>query len=169
MNVRSEIVETAIAYINSPLGVVRLQCANDKMYSISFDDSGPAQSTLPCSHPLLQCAIEQLKAYFEGRLIQFDLPLFLGGTAFQQLVWHHLITLKYGTTVTYLQLAEAVCNDRYTRAVAAANGRNPLAIVIPCHRVVGAKNALVGYSGSLWRKRELLKLEARFSPVGLWK
>jgi methylated-DNA-[protein]-cysteine S-methyltransferase len=105
-------------------------------------------------------AREQLRAYFEGRLREFDLPLAPAGTPFQRRVWRALLEIPYGRTVTYGELAARLGQPGASRAVGLANGRNPIAVVIPCHRVIGAGGALTGYGGGLERKRWLLELEA---------
>jgi methylated-DNA-[protein]-cysteine S-methyltransferase len=105
-------------------------------------------------------AAGQLEAYFAGELTAFDLPLAPRGTAFQRDVWAALLEIPYGRTVTYSELAQAVGRPGAARAVGAANGRNPISIVVPCHRVVGAGGALTGYGGGVERKRMLLELEA---------
>jgi methylated-DNA-[protein]-cysteine S-methyltransferase len=106
-------------------------------------------------------AIAQLDAYFAGELTDFDLPLAPAGTAFQMRVWEALLQIPYGTTATYGEIAARIGQPTAMRAVGLANGRNPLAIVIPCHRVIGAGGGLTGYGGGLDRKRWLLDLEAR--------
>jgi methylated-DNA-[protein]-cysteine S-methyltransferase len=103
---------------------------------------------------------EQLRAYFAGELREFDLPLAPRGTRFQREVWAALREIPYGRTVSYGELAEAVGRPGAARAVGAANGRNPISIVIPCHRVIGAAGALTGYGGGIANKRRLLELEA---------
>jgi methylated-DNA-[protein]-cysteine S-methyltransferase len=103
---------------------------------------------------------EQLQAYFAGELREFDLPLAPHGTSFQREVWSALREIPYGSTISYAELAAAVGRPDAARAVGAANGRNPIAVVIPCHRVIGASGALTGYGGGLGRKRLLLDLEA---------
>lgn len=105
-------------------------------------------------------AIEQLDAYFAGQLQDFDLPLEPSGTAFQKQVWRALRQIPYGQTTSYKAIAEAVGAPRAVRAVGSANGRNPLPVVVPCHRVVGANGKLTGYSGGLGRKEWLLAHEA---------
>lgn len=104
-------------------------------------------------------AREQLVAYFNGSLTQFDLPLQIQGTDFQQRVWQALKTIPYGTTVSYGELAQQMGQPKASRAVGLANGRNPLAIVVPCHRVIGANGKLTGYGGGLERKQWLLNHE----------
>ncbi|MFB7605142.1 methylated-DNA--[protein]-cysteine S-methyltransferase [Streptomyces gardneri] len=105
-------------------------------------------------------AIHQLDAYFAGELTEFDLPLHLVGTPFQLRVWEELCRIPYGETRTYGELAEALGNPTASRAVGLANGKNPVSIVVPCHRVVGAGGSLTGYGGGLDRKQRLLALEA---------
>lgn len=103
----------------------------------------------------------QLSEYFLKQRTSFDLPLLLVGTAFQKAVWHALMGVDYGDTATYGELAIAVGNKNASRAVAAANGANALAIIVPCHRVIGSNNQLVGYGGGLPLKRRLIALEQR--------
>ncbi|ALO11934.1 Methylated-DNA--protein-cysteine methyltransferase [Streptomyces venezuelae] len=105
-------------------------------------------------------AIHQLDAYFAGELTEFDLPLHLVGTPFQLRVWEELCRIPYGETRTYGELAEALGNPTASRAVGLANGKNPVSIVVPCHRVVGAGGSLTGYGGGLDRKQRLLALES---------
>ena len=111
-------------------------------------------------HPLLQQAVQQLDAYFAGLLRNFELPLDTVGTEFQHRVWRGLLAIPFGRTSSYAELAHQIGNPKAVRAVGAANGRNPIAIVVPCHRVIGAAGALVGYAGGLERKRFLLALES---------
>lgn len=108
---------------------------------------------------------DQLLAYFEGRRYQFDLPLDLRGTPFQLQVWRALLTIPYGKTWSYGQLATAIHNPLSVRAVGAANGANPVPIVVPCHRVIGSDGTLTGYGGGLGLKRRLLELERALQPV----
>lgn len=106
-------------------------------------------------------AARQLRAYFEGRLRDFDLPLAPPGTEWQLTVWHALTTVPYGRTASYGELARDLHRPGSSRAVGSANGRNPISIVVPCHRVIGADGSLTGYSGGVWRKEHLLGLETR--------
>jgi methylated-DNA-[protein]-cysteine S-methyltransferase len=110
--------------------------------------------------PLMRETLLQLRSYFSGELHRFDLPLDLVGTEFQQRVWRALQTIPYGETRSYSQIAEQIGAPRAVRAVGAANGRNPIPIVVPCHRVIGASGDLVGFGGGLDWKRFLLGLEA---------
>jgi methylated-DNA-[protein]-cysteine S-methyltransferase len=103
----------------------------------------------------------QLGEYFEGRRTSFDIPLALNGTPFQRRVWEALLEIPYGETTSYGELARRLGSPRAMRAVGLANGRNPIAVIVPCHRVIGANGALTGYGGGLERKRLLLELESR--------
>ena len=109
--------------------------------------------------PLLKEAVAQLKEYFDGTRREFDLPLALEGTAFQRAVWEALLTIPYGETRSYGQIAQSIGNPKACRAVGMANNRNPIAIIVPCHRVIGANGKLVGYGGGLDIKERLLALE----------
>jgi methylated-DNA-[protein]-cysteine S-methyltransferase len=110
-----------------------------------------------------EAAVEQLREYFDRKRTRFSLPVVMCGTPFQQRVWASLTTIPYGETRTYAQVAEAIGNRAAVRAVGLANGRNPVSIVVPCHRVIGSDGSLTGYGGGLERKRFLLELE---NPVG---
>lgn len=109
---------------------------------------------------VFQRAIQQLNEYFQGQRTEFDLELAPQGTEFQKKVWHELGRIPYGKTISYGELARRIDNPKAVRAVGLANGRNPLSIVVPCHRVIGADGKLTGYGGGLERKRTLLRLEA---------
>ena len=115
--------------------------------------------------PVLQAAETQLREYFAGERLAFDLPLAPRGTPFQLQVWQALARIPYGSTVSYAQLAQAVGNPEAMRAVGAANGRNPLPIVLPCHRVIGADGSLTGFGGGLPTKQFLLQLEGALAPA----
>lgn len=108
---------------------------------------------------------KQFAAYFRGERIAFDLPLEPAGTAFQKQVWNALVDIPYGTTISYAELARRIGNPKASRAVGLANGANPLAIVVPCHRVIGANGSMTGYGGGLPAKRYLLEHETRHAPT----
>ena len=110
----------------------------------------------------LKPVVEQLEAYFCGALDTFDVPTSVSGTPFQLLVWRSLLEIPYGETRTYGQIAKAIGQPRSARAVGLANNQNPLAIIVPCHRVIGAKGEMTGYGGGVTRKKWLLQLETRF-------
>lgn len=117
-------------------------------------------------HTVLETALLQLTEYFEGKRTTFDLPLLFAGTSFQEEVWAALMDVPYGTTTSYLALARKLGNEGAVRAVAAANGANALAIIVPCHRVVGSDGALVGYAGGTRAKSQLLKFETKQTLQG---
>jgi methylated-DNA-[protein]-cysteine S-methyltransferase len=146
--------------IETPIGTLWLEAGDRGLSSIAF--YGPAGAT--SEHPLLREAEAQLHAYFGAELERFDLPLSARGTDFQRRVWSAVEAIPYGTTTTYSALAAALGSPRACRAVGAANGRNPLPIVVPCHRVLGACGALTGYGGGLRLKRALLDLESGARP-----
>ena len=111
---------------------------------------------------LINC-VEQLIQYFNGQRRIFELPLHQTGTPFQQHVWSLLTQIPFGKTISYLELARKTGDTKATRAVANANGKNNIAIIVPCHRVIGSNKDLVGYAGGLWRKKWLLELEAKMA------
>lgn len=126
----------------------------------------PAADWQECPHlPLFQQALEQLAEYFAGSRTEFTLPLSPTGTEFQRRVWAELERIPYGQTITYGTLAERIGNPSAARAVGLANGKNPISIIVPCHRVVGASGKLVGYGGGLERKARLLERETGFRPA----
>jgi methylated-DNA-[protein]-cysteine S-methyltransferase len=138
---------------------------------IEFPPNRPIKAERNDSNPLFLEATCQLNAYFSGDLRRFELPLDLQGTPFQQRVWRQLLEIPYGQTRSYLQIANAIGAPQAVRAVGAANGANPIPIVVPCHRVIGAGGKLVGYGGGLPLKKRLLELEGAlslsFAPVTL--
>lgn len=140
--------------IETPIGPLTLEADENAVTAIRFG-AGTAQGV----SPLLDAAEAQLREYFAGMRRVFDLPIAPHGTAFQQRVWAALRTIPYGETRTYGELAAAIGNPSAGRAVGMANHRNPLPIVIPCHRVIGANGTLTGYAGGVETKRKLLALE----------
>ncbi|KAF1687682.1 cysteine methyltransferase [Pseudoxanthomonas broegbernensis] len=149
-------------YIDSPVGMLTLATADAGLHAIEFPQDSyflPRDGWQEGDHPLLRRAQAQLDEYFAGHRRAFDLPLAPQGTPFQRQVWFALADIPYGRTVSYAQLAATLDRPTATRAVGAANGRNPLPIVLPCHRVIGANGALTGFSGGLPTKRFLLELE----------
>ncbi len=149
-------------YYHSPIGQLRISGTEQYITEVTFHDTSQKTAsktkTLP---PLLIQCIEQLIQYFQGERRQFDLPLHQTGTAFQQDVWSELVQIPYARTISYLDLAKRIGDMKATRAVAAANGKNNIAIIVPCHRVIGANKELVGYAGGLWRKKWLLEMEGK--------
>ena len=156
----------ALCY-NSPIGPLLVAEEDGYIVEISFMErdtrpgfrhkAQPSQS--PASAPVAATCIEELKAYFAGELQEFTVPLKPKGTDFRQRVWKALMTIPYGQTISYKQLAERIGQPKASRAVGGANNHNPISIIVPCHRVIGANGALVGYGGGLDIKEFLLKHE----------
>lgn len=147
------------ATVSSPIGPLTLIATDHALTEIRFgaDDDAPDDAR---DHPIVAAAAAQLAAYFAGARRTFDLPLAPTGTAFQRAVWRALGDVAYGQTTGYGALARALGRPTAARAVGAANGANPLPIVVPCHRVIGADGTLTGYAGGLTIKRWLLAHEA---------
>ena len=154
--------------IDSPVGPLLLAASDAGMHTIEFHDAKhPVKRSddwREGDHALLHRAEQQLGEYFAGSRRSFDLPLAPQGTPFQREVWEALAAIPYGETSSYGQLAARVGRPSASRAVGAANGRNPLPIVLPCHRVIGANGALTGFGGGLPTKQFLLKLEGALPP-----
>lgn len=147
------------AFYHSPIGWLKIACDGAAIISVQFvDDEGESSRQ---QLPLLQECIDQLRDYFQGVRKNFELPLAPQGTAFQKLVWEKLLEIPFGTTASYRDIAHRVGEPRAVRAIGQANGQNPIAIIIPCHRVIGADGKLVGYGAGLWRKQWLLQHEQR--------
>jgi O-6-methylguanine DNA methyltransferase len=138
---------------------VRMVASSSGIRAIDFDFSRPLEAERNDGNRLLAETSNQLQAYFKGQLREFRLPLDLTGTDFQMRVWRQLLTIPYGETRSYLQIAAAIGSPKAVRAAGAANGANPVPIIVPCHRVIGAGGKLVGYGGGLPVKKRLLELE----------
>jgi len=144
----------------SPVGPLTLISNGAALTDLQFENPRYAYTRAPVGNDkLLDTARRQLDSYFAGKLRAFDLPLAPKGTPFQQRVWQALLTIPYGVTRSYGQLAAAIGSPQAPRAVGLANGRNPISIIIPCHRVIGANGSLTGYGGGMDRKKSLLDLE----------
>jgi len=148
----------------SPIGALRLVASDRGLVAILWPDDDPARVPLGAmtdrpDHPLLRAAIDQLDEYFAGQRTGFDLPLDLRGTDFQRAVWGALRTIPYGETRSYGAIAGQIGRPAASRAVGAANGRNPVSIIVPCHRVIGSAGALTGFAGGMAAKARLLRLE----------
>lgn len=148
----------SVVYRKTAFGVIGVEEAGGAVTQVTFGD-GAEVSVAGGATPLIREAFRQLEAYFRGDLKVFSLPLAPAGTPFQRRVWEVLLTIPYGETASYGDVAAAAGNVKAARAVGMANNRNPVAIVIPCHRVIGADGRLVGYGGGLELKRRLLELE----------
>ena len=144
------------ARIASPVGTLTLAATETGLTRTDFTPDETPQSEVP---PALRPAAEQLAEYFAGTRRAFDLTLDLHGTDFQRSVWNALLDIPFGRTRSYADIAEAIGNPKAVRAVGLANGRNPVSIIVPCHRVIGADGSLTGYGGGIDRKRRLLAHE----------
>lgn len=153
-------MEQEQTWYRSPLGWMLLEGTDQALSRVEFVDEEPEDSstTEPDSY-VLRAALRQLEDYFDGSLQGFDLPLDPSGTAFQQRVWEALRSIPYGHTQSYLDIARKLQDEKSVRAVGSANGKNPIAVVVPCHRVIGSNGSLVGYAGGIERKRWLLDWE----------
>ena len=166
----------SITTYDSPIGPIEIHATDTAVSKVEFagEQSGESEEQSgekstssssspmpPGAHPLLEEVQRQLAAYFGGDLRCFDLPLALDGTPFQRQVWQQLLSVGYGHTASYQAIAHAIDNPKAVRAVGAANGRNPVAIIVPCHRIIGSggRPKLTGYGGGLWRKEWLLRHE----------
>ncbi|WP_017495873.1 methylated-DNA--[protein]-cysteine S-methyltransferase [Flavobacterium sp. WG21] len=145
-------------YVNSPLGITKIVGDEDGIAIVSVSDVGDndISQTIP---KVLEEAVSQLQEYFDGKRTDFDLKLNPKGTDFQQKVWKSLLEIPYGKTISYMDQTKKLGDIKAIRAVASANGKNPLWIVVPCHRVIGTNGSLTGYAGGLSRKKWLLEHE----------
>ena len=162
-------MELFTAYYESPVGVLKLTARDNLLTGILFSDEKTVSSaglgavkSLP---PVLKECMQQLDDYFSGSRTVFELDMEQQGTSFQQKVWAELRNIPFGETISYIELARRIGNEKSIRAVGTANGRNNICIMVPCHRVIGSNGKLVGYGGGLWRKQWLLEHEQKFSPL----
>ncbi len=144
------------ALIKTPLGIANIIGDENGISVISVSDEGEITTQIP---KILLEAVSQLNEYFEGKRNEFNFKLNPKGTEFQQKVWKGLLEIPFGKTMSYLELSKRLGDVKAIRAVAAANGKNPLWIVVPCHRVIGTDGSLTGYAGGLWRKKWLIEHE----------
>lgn len=145
--------------ITTPVGGLTIIGDAQAINELTFKEGiAPTQDPLPDT---LRLCIEELEAYFAGSLQQFTFPIAQPGTAFQQTVWQQLTMIPYAQTISYLQLAKRINNPKSIRAVGTTNGKNRIAIVVPCHRVIGSDGSLTGYAGGIWRKKWLLEHEIK--------
>lgn len=144
-------------FINTPLGVCKITGSTIGISEISIlDDEVPISEVIP---KVLQNCVLQLQEYFEGSREKFQLNFDFKGTDFQKQVWQSLLNIPFGSTTTYLKQARLLGDEKAIRAVASANGKNPIGIILPCHRVVGSDGSLTGYASGIWRKKWLLEHE----------
>ena len=154
--------ERFVTYCKSPLGQIKITANSNSITSILFvfDNTEIEPEN---SNPVLEVCRNQLAEYFTGKRKEFDVKLSQVGTEFQQDVWNQLFNIPFGETVSYDFIARKLGRPRSIRAVGAANGRNQISIIVPCHRVIGSDGNLTGYAGGLWRKKWLLNHEAKYS------
>lgn len=152
-------------YIKTPLGIAKIQGDENGISILCIHDEGTISLEIPT---ILKEAVAQIDDYFEGKRTDFTFKINPSGTEFQQKVWKGLLEIPFGKTVSYLELSKKLGNIKAIRAVAAANGKNPLWIVVPCHRVIGTQGSLTGYAGGLWRKKWLLDHENATIQVSLF-
>jgi len=157
--------EIFTAHLESPIGWVEIQAVRQGILSLNFVEKvapGRRPGVDASGRPeVLKAGLAQIGEYFRGARTSFSLPLALEGTDFQMSVWKALLRVPYGETASYRDLAAAVGNAKATRAVGGANHRNPVSIIVPCHRVIGSDGRLTGYGGGLWRKEWLLEHERK--------
>jgi methylated-DNA-[protein]-cysteine S-methyltransferase len=159
-------MKTVYATMPSPVGELLLTASTDGLTGVFFPGEGRTPAPDWQRDPQqFAAAIEQLDEYFAGTRTEFSLALAAPGTPFQQLVWAELLMVGYGTTITYTELARRIGHPRSVRAVGGANGRNPLCVIVPCHRVVGVNGSLTGYSAGVETKRWLLDFERGIRPI----
>ena len=153
--------KTYAIYIESPIGMLRLTSDKDNLLSVQFEnESDQSDSEIP---DILIDTRNQLNEYFAGKRKNFDLKLVPSGIEFQQKVWEEIKKVVFGTTQSYLDISIKLGSEKFTRAVGMANGKNPIPIIIPCHRIIGSNGKLTGYAGGLERKKWLLLHEQQFS------
>lgn len=143
------------AYYKSELGWIEVKGDETGISSILFVEQ--KQEDIP--HPIVERCVKELDEYFHKKRTEFTVPLRAKGTPFQKQVWNALCSVPYGESASYLDMAEKIGNPRAVRAIGGANSRNPISIIVPCHRIIGKSGKLVGYEGGLWRKEWLLKHE----------
>ncbi|PLT30521.1 methylated-DNA--[protein]-cysteine S-methyltransferase [Peribacillus deserti] len=147
----------------SPIGLLKIEADNNAILSIRFSNTDIPEEVQHSNHPIIVEAITQMAEYFTGNRISFSLPLDINGTAFQKKVWQQVSTIKFGKTRTYSDIAYETGSEKAVRAVGNANSKNKFLIIIPCHRVVGSRGQLTGYSDGLWRKEWLLNHEKKLA------
>lgn len=154
---------TLYTYYKSPVGLLKIGGTEHVINQVTFVDSEDQIEQPTQDVPLFHQAIEQLIQYFNGNRREFELPIYQQGTSFQEKVWGELLNIRFGRTISYMDLAKRLGDPKSIRAAATTNGKNNICIIVPCHRVVGSNNNLVGYSGGLWRKKWLLAHENKIA------
>jgi methylated-DNA-[protein]-cysteine S-methyltransferase len=157
--------ENYIAHFQTPLGWMEISGTENHISKVSFHDKKPSSESSLYLPKLLQNCQLQLEEYFKSNRKEFDLPLKPSGTDFQQSVWSQLLEVPIAKTASYQAISIALGDPNYMRAVGNANGKNPIAVIIPCHRVIGSDGSLTGYAGGLWRKKWLLNHEKQICRI----
>lgn len=147
------------AYYDSPIGRLLLEADDVVITKVHFMED--LQVTVSAPSPVLEKCMAELDEYFDGKREKFSVPVHAFGTDFQQKVWAQLLTIQFSKTISYADLAKQLGDQKVIRAAGSANGKNPIAIIIPCHRVIGSDGSLIGYGGGLWRKKWLLDFERK--------
>ncbi|HRH47171.1 MAG TPA: methylated-DNA--[protein]-cysteine S-methyltransferase [Panacibacter sp.] len=149
-------------YYQSPVGLLKIGGTDNYIAEISFIDNQEqvTHGEPGISEVMHQCT-EELIEFFNGKRREFDIPVHQEGTVFQQKVWGELVNIPFGKTISYLDMAKQLGDPKVIRAAASTNGKNKIAIIVPCHRVIGSDKTLIGYGGGLWRKKWLLQHEFR--------
>jgi methylated-DNA-[protein]-cysteine S-methyltransferase len=154
--------ELYYTYYESPVGLLKIAATQHYITELSFvDATAQLQHGEPGVSDVMHTCTEQLIEFFQGRRKIFDVPVHQDGTDFQKKVWNELLEIPFGKTISYLDLAKRLGDAKVIRAAASTNGRNKIAIIVPCHRVIGTDKSLTGYAGGLWRKKWLLQHEFR--------
>lgn len=169
-HIKNTIKEFYFKIIESPIGNLTLVASKKSLVGVLWENEIPGRVHFnplieDKNNPILIEAERQLKEYFQGKRNSFNLPLDFVGTDFQKSVWKYLLKIPYGETRTYGQIAQALGKPKASRAVGAANGKNPISIIVACHRVIGASGALTGFAGGIEAKATLLKLENKSSNI----
>jgi methylated-DNA-[protein]-cysteine S-methyltransferase len=155
--------EVNYTYYKSPVGTLKIGGTPNYVSEVSFIDNQDQYIEPGVNNSLLNECVEQLIEYFNGKRLKFDIPIYQKGTEFQTKVWSELLNINFGRTISYMTLAKRLGNPDCIRAAASSNGKNKICIIVPCHRVVGSNQQLVGFSGGIWRKRWLLEHENKIA------
>lgn len=152
-----------VAYLDSPLGWLKIVGQEEAICEVEFLDQAPEGNPNSNLAPVLVNCIQELNSFFEGTLKSFTVHVRQEGTDFQQRVWAELQRIPFGKTISYLDLSRRIGEEKAIRAVGTTNGKNKIAIIVPCHRVIGSDGSLTGYAGGLWRKQWLLEHELKIA------
>ena len=155
--------ETNYTYYQSPVGILKIGGTDHYINQVSFIDNPDELQESQNDNTLLNACVEELIEYFNGKRLSFDIPIYQKGTDFQAKVWSELLNINFGKTISYMTLAKRLGNPDCIRAAASSNGKNKICIIVPCHRVIGSNQQLVGFAGGLWRKRWLLEHENKIA------